>query len=254
MNRVARRALCVCAMVFLAASAGALTRKDIKNVDSGALTSELQKTAPGDGIHMAWWIPIEFWEDGDVSKGDQEELVRIMGKYSLLAVAQADISRFGTIAFYEREVIVKGMTIEFTDGKSAKLLKPLDEYPDELRMILKVMTPMLESALGNTGKNLNFFVLSDEGRGGRLISPYENSVLSRSPTSRASCSSPSGSRCRWMRCTCRACARMANPRTCHGRCAPGMAPGSRSDSALIRVIVVPFAQLFEFAGAHARIG
>jgi hypothetical protein len=169
--------------LVLSFDAQALTRKAIKDVDVTTMTSELQKTAPGDGIHMAWWIPTEFWEasvagDADMSDADKKALVGVMSKYSLMAVAQADVSRFGTIAFYERDIIVKGMKIELSDGGKSKQLHPIDEYPDELRMILKIMTPMLESALGNTGKNLNFFVLSDESKDGRLVSPYGNSKLS----------------------------------------------------------------------------
>jgi hypothetical protein len=167
----------------LAWDASALSRKAIKDVDINAMTAELQKTAPGEGIHMAWWIPTEFWEasvadDADMSDADKKALIEVMSKYSLLAVAQADVSRFGTIAFYDRSVIVEGMKIEFAEDGKSRSLEPIEDYPDELRMILKIMTPMLESALGNTGKNLNFFVLSDEVKGDRLISPYGSSVLS----------------------------------------------------------------------------
>jgi hypothetical protein len=181
MNRVASLALVFGA--FLAWDAQALTRKAIKDVDVSALTNELQKTAPGEGIHMAWWIPTEFWEasvagDTDMSQSDKDELVRVMSKYSLMAVAQADVTRFGTISFYDRTTIVDGMKIEVSDGRKTQVLQPIDDYPDELRMLLKIMTPMLESALGNTGKNLNFFVLSDESKEGRLVSPYGNQVLS----------------------------------------------------------------------------
>jgi hypothetical protein len=182
MNSVARLLLVV-GVLFVCDAHAALSRKPIKDVDVTALTGELQKTAPGDGIHMAWWIPTEFWEasvadDANMSQSDKDELVRVMSKYSLLAVAQADVSRFGTIQFYERSVIVNGMKIELKDGKKTRELQPIDDYPDELGMLLKIMTPMLESALGNTGKNLNFFVLSDESKEGRLISPYGSSILS----------------------------------------------------------------------------
>lgn len=175
--------LIVVAGLASAMPAQALSRKAIKDVDVTAMTNELQKTAAGDGIHMAWWIPTEFWEasvasDADMSEADKNALINVMSKYSLLAVAQADVSRFGTFAFYDRGFITEGMKIEFVDGARRKQLSPIEDYPDELRMILKIMTPMLESALGNTGKNLNFFVLSDEEKGERLLSPYGNATLS----------------------------------------------------------------------------
>lgn len=182
MNSVARLALVLC-VAFAGNAQAALAKKDIKDVDVTALTGELQKTAPGEGIHMAWWIPTEFWAasvagDADMSQSDKDELVRVMSKYSLLAIAQADVTRFGTISFYDRAITANSMKIELSDGKKSRVLTPIDDYPDELRMLLKIMTPMLESALGNTGKNLNFFVLSDESKDGRLISPYGNLTLS----------------------------------------------------------------------------
>ena len=40
------------------------------------------------------------------------------------------------------------------------------------RLLLKVLAPILEAALGNMGKNLNFYVLADKVKGDRLVSPY----------------------------------------------------------------------------------
>jgi hypothetical protein len=51
--------------------------------------------------------------------------------------------------------------------------------------MIKMMSPMLEASLGKMGKNLQFFVLDDEVGGKRLISPYDNSALRVSLTSKS---------------------------------------------------------------------
>jgi hypothetical protein len=54
---------------------------------------------------------------------------------------------------------------------------PLAEVPQKLVPLLKVLGPILSSAMGPMGQNMNFFVLDDHKKGGRLISPYEPGML-----------------------------------------------------------------------------
>jgi hypothetical protein len=174
--------LLVTFMGLMSLDALAVEPKDLKDVDIGAMTQETQVMANAEGIHLVWWIPPEYWEasllgDKDMSEADRKAFLAIMKQYSMLAVAQADLSRFGTVSFYDRDTITRGMSIEFSDGKTKKAIKPVERVPDELGLLLKVMTPMLESALGNTGKNLQFYVLDDQDKDGRVISPYLASTL-----------------------------------------------------------------------------
>ena len=60
-----------------------------------------------------------------MSESDREAFLTIMKKYSMLAIAQADLSRFGTVSFYDRDTITKGMTIELSDGKNKRAIKPV---------------------------------------------------------------------------------------------------------------------------------
>src|SRR5262245_42462882 len=76
------------------------------------------------------------------------------------------------------------MKIEVVSGKDRKAVKPIEKVADDLELLLKVLSPILEAALGPMGKNLNFFVLADQVKGDRLISPYGNNSLSVSLTSK----------------------------------------------------------------------
>jgi hypothetical protein len=88
------------------------------------------------------------------------------------------VTPFGSFQFYEREAISKGLKIELVNGKDRTTIQPLEKVPEELEVLLKVLSPILEAALGNMGKNLNFYVLSDRVKGDRLVSPYNNHTLS----------------------------------------------------------------------------
>jgi hypothetical protein len=107
----------------------------------------------------------------------------MMSKYSMLAIAQAEISPFGQFKFYDREKISQGLKIEFTDAKGKQVLQPLTETPEELQMLLKVMGPMLEGAMGNMGKNMSFFVLPRMCPNGKpahvtwVVCPWDGSKL-----------------------------------------------------------------------------
>jgi len=165
-------------------------RKKIADVNISALTTELQRNSNQDGVHLIWWIPREFWEVSLLQRPDLppsagEALLKMLGGYSMLAIAQGKISTLGEIEFYERDAIAKGAKLELFDGKTWTRIEPLDEIPDQLQTLIKVMSPMLEASLGKMGKNLQFFVLDDDIDGKRLISPYDNSALRVSLTNKS---------------------------------------------------------------------
>jgi hypothetical protein len=173
----------------LALDAHALEHKDIKDVEISDLTRETQKTIHADGVHLVWWIPPEYWAasikgDASIATEQRKALMDILEKYSMLAVVQAEVTPFGAFSFYERDMITKGLKIEIVNGKDRKTVTPLEKVPEDLELLLKVLSPILEAALGNMGKNLNFFVLADRVKGDRLLSPYGHDTLSVSLTSK----------------------------------------------------------------------
>ena len=173
----------------LSLDASAIEQKDLRDVDISELTRETQKTIHTEGVHLIWWIPPEYWEasiknDTSMTSEHRKALMDIMEKYSMLAVVQAEVTPFGSFSFYDRDAISKGLKIEVANGKDRKTVKPLEEVPEDLQLLLKVLAPILEAALGNMGKNLNFYVLSDKVKGDRLVSPYGHNTLSVSLTSK----------------------------------------------------------------------
>jgi hypothetical protein len=175
-------------LIFLAATLAlsldthSVEPKQMKDVNAAALTAETQKVSTVNGIHLAWWIPPEFWEASvsqrqDVPASSREAIVKSMRGYSMLAITQGESSPFGNITFYDRETIIKGAKIEVNAGKGWNTISPTEKVPEDLQQLIKVMSPMLEASLGKLGQNLQFFVLDDEVKGARLMSPYGHSSL-----------------------------------------------------------------------------
>jgi hypothetical protein len=166
----------------LCATAGAFEKKQPKDVDISAMTNETQRTSYAGGVHLAWWIPPEYWEaslsrDANVTDTARKQVLDTLRGYSMLAVVQAEVGALGNFTFYERDAVLKGLKLELSDGKDWASLVPLAEVPQKLAPLLKVLGPILSSAMGPMGQNMNFFVLDDQKKGGRLISPYEPGML-----------------------------------------------------------------------------
>jgi hypothetical protein len=175
-------------LVFLAASltlsldSQSVEPKQLKDVNSAALTAETQRVSNVNGIHLAWWIPPEFWEASvsqrpEIPASSRDAIIKTMRGYSMIAITQGESSPFGVITFYDRETIIKGAKIEVNAGKGWNAISPVEKVPEDLQQLIKVMSPMLESALGKLGQNLQFFVLDDEVKGERVLSPYEHTSL-----------------------------------------------------------------------------
>lgn len=167
----------------------AAERKSIAEVDTDAMTNETQLMPKGAGEdHMAltWWIPDEFWEavmtqDSTSSEADREETLGALSGVSLLAVVQADISAFGAFDFYSEQEIGEHLSVSFVSSGGESVLPPIVEINPDLKILLGVLTPILEGAMGNLGKNLHFFVLNDRKESSpRIVDPYEQGILSSS--------------------------------------------------------------------------
>jgi len=165
----------------------AAEKKPLKDVDTDAFTRDTQVTLKGAGdnhVALAWWIPNEFWEsilsrDATTSESDKKALLDAMSGVSLLAVVQADVSAFGAFKFYSKEEIEKNMTLSFSDteGKKQRLSPILTIGPD-LEVVLGVFKPILGAAMGNLGKNMHFYVLSDRSKSSpRLLDPYRKGQI-----------------------------------------------------------------------------
>lgn len=169
-------------VIAAAMQANAAEQKAMKDVDIAALTNETQKATNAEGVHLAWWIPPEFWaasmeREKDMPEKSRQQMLDILNRYSMLAVVQADVGPLGNFSYYDRATVTKGLKLELVSPKEISVLKPMDKVPEELDPLLKVMTPLLESAMGRLGENLNFFVYEDRKKGARVISPYAQGAI-----------------------------------------------------------------------------
>jgi hypothetical protein len=166
-------------LLLITGTAQAIDKKDLSEVDTQAIVKECQVLKSEIGVHLVWWIPVEFWEASlrqreDLAQKTIEEIVTTLRPYSMLAVVQADISALGAFTFYEKEKIGKNLKITHTgpDGKE-KELALLKNIPQDLELLYQQLKPVLAGAMGNLGMNFYFFTVADIVGEKRLLSPYE---------------------------------------------------------------------------------
>ncbi len=173
-------------ILYMAPVANAIKQLDMANIDTDKLAEEGQFVAPSDAefFDFLWWIPLEFWKatyaiDESISEADEEEILNSLQPYSLIAIAQADISNIGAFNFYSKRDILSYLEITYTDKNGNRFnLKPIDSIDPNLEVLLGVFTPILSAAMGNLGQNMHFFVLDDINHfGERIISPYKQGNL-----------------------------------------------------------------------------
>ncbi len=175
-------------LLSISLSSSAEVRKEMTEINTDAFTLDTQATAENAGDdHMAltWWIPNEFWmailsRDASLPEADKKAMLDALSGVSLLAVVQADISRFGAFTFYSKEYIENKMSISFVDAnKKEHRLYPLKDISPDLEIVLGVFKPILGAAMGNLGSNFHFYVLADKtGSSNRLLNPYNKGNLS----------------------------------------------------------------------------
>ncbi len=166
----------------------ATEKKNPKDIDIDALTTELQATLKGvDQNHFAlvWWMPYEYWDavftqDPSINETDKNDMLDVLKEVTLMAVVQADVSTFGAFKFYSIDEVKKRIRLSFSDQNSKKYdLELLEEIDPDLSIILSVFKPILSSAMGNLGQNMHFMVINDKTSDGhRIIDPYNSGIFS----------------------------------------------------------------------------
>ncbi len=177
----------LCALIVIAAMLFSLSvaaeRKSLKEVDADAFIADTQVAPKGTGdshLALVWWIPNEFWEsilsrDATTSEADKKAMLDAMEGVTLLVIVQADITQFGAMRFYSREEIERSMVLSFADGDDTRhALSLVREIDPDLEVILSIFRPILGSAMGNLGNNMQFYVLDNKTPSSEaLVSPYE---------------------------------------------------------------------------------
>ena len=174
------------AALFAALAASATfgaERKPLVEIDTDQFTEDTQSMAQGAGdehLALAWWIPNEFWgsileRDATTPQSDKDAMLEALAGVSLLAVTQADISRFGAFNFYDKEQVEEGMSVTFQDEEGAPQQVKLLRNPNpDLEIVLSIFKPILGNAMGQLGQNMYFYVLDDVSKSDfRILDPYE---------------------------------------------------------------------------------
>lgn len=180
-------ATAIATLIAMGGWVNAAQRLPMEKVDTDAFVDDTQvslKGAGDDHTAMAWWVPVEFWESvlsRDSGTGDEEkqEILEVLEGVTLLAVVQADISSLGGFKYYTKDEVKAGMAVAYTgaDGKTRKMV-PEEEVGKDLQMVLGMLKPVLEAAMGELGSNMHFYVLDDKGAAGRLVDPYAGGKVS----------------------------------------------------------------------------
>ena len=160
--------------------------KAFKDVDSDALTTETQLSAPcgSDEMNLVWVIPIEFWQvvfaqDPSITDAEADEVLNVLKGLVLVGVIQANISDLGAFDFYSEDEVKTGFRLIGVDqaGKRSPISE-VAKIPDDAKILLETMRPILTAAMGNMGRNLHFIVMEDSNAGGgRAIDPYSSGKL-----------------------------------------------------------------------------
>lgn len=180
-------ALYTTAFAALSSIAFGIEKLPIEAVSTDAITTDTQATPPNSGddhLALAWWIPVEFWEavfarDETTSEADKKALIDSMKGISLIAVVQADISKFGAFRFYSKKEIESKFDLTFTNEKGKrKKLKKITEIDPDLEIVLGAIKPILGAAMGNLGNNFHFYVIDDQNAdSSRTLDPYAKGTI-----------------------------------------------------------------------------
>lgn len=144
-----------------------------------ALTEETQLLSNNDDkMRIVWWIPNEFWltafEGEDSMSPEQvEQFIAIFDNYSVFAVADGDISDFGSVTYQSIEAVFNSIYV-FKDGKEHHPLTD-QEINADVRVVLGMLKPVLSNMLGNMGENIHFILFEGySGKNKRFIEPLED--------------------------------------------------------------------------------
>lgn len=148
-------------------------------VDLDALTNETQKSSPDpDEITLVWWIPNDFWtatfEAEKIPKSQIDEFMGLVAPYTIIVVVDGKIGREGKIVYRAESDVRRTIRIADLDGKEYLPL-PIDKYGPGVTAIVKVIRPMLVSAMGPLGANMNFFVFPAKGTSDKAIADPRSS-------------------------------------------------------------------------------
>lgn len=154
------------------------------SVDVTKLIKETQQTRNADGkLTIAWWIPVEFWEESfrnsdRLTEKQSAEFITTLRPYLLLAVMDGSMKPLGSIDYVSYDSIYNSLSFIDQSGNTHKPLTS-DEIDSEVNSLLTIMKPMLKNVMGSLGENFNFYVFKDiDKKNNRIADPLRKGAFS----------------------------------------------------------------------------
>ena len=157
-------------------------RKPLQAVVIDEFTRDTQALRTSDyAFVQAWWIPVEFWQAAlsQVNPALVQQSLDVLKPYSMVAVVQADVTALGGFVFYPRADLQQRLQLQWQPSQGEVVtLRPVSQPNSTLQNMVTQLSPLLSRAMGEMGRNLQFFVFEDvKADGARVTDPYSAGTL-----------------------------------------------------------------------------
>jgi TonB family protein len=145
-----------------------------EKLDSQALLRDTQNMLDSSGqLIMVWWIPEQIWQAASKQSstpgtGPAEDLLKVMRRYTLIAVLDGQTSPLGGITFKSEDLVRNSVTVRDARGASYTPFRN-DELELDMKIMLQAFKPKLTNLIGPVGQNLHFLVFPSQSKDGRPI-------------------------------------------------------------------------------------
>jgi hypothetical protein len=127
----------------------------------------------GGAIRVVLWMPWQYWEtamlqtsNGQPLPQDVSDMISSMKQYNIFGVIDARPTPYGLTYTPEKTITDSA---RLTIGDSLKL-RPVEEksLPEEVRLLLGMLRPMMKQMLGQMGQNLVLLVFENTNSNGKF--------------------------------------------------------------------------------------
>ena len=148
-----------------------------------ATQAQIEKSST-DGLALVWWIPYEFWavsfeKRKTIDDEQKEKLLNTLKSYNLIGVVEGDSTPFGSLNFSSKEKIGESLKVTAVDANGNELkLSSSKIVNKDIQILVQTITPILQSIMGDLGKNFHFYIFDGETSDGfRIMNPYEKGQI-----------------------------------------------------------------------------
>lgn len=149
--------------------------------DVDAVVEELFLTSPDpDAMTSAWWLPAEFFLLGeeDMTPQEEEELMEVLGRYTLVAVVDGEIGPFGGATFLPKEQLLESLNLFDANGTAYPPVSK-DAVDPDVEIFLMMLRPALTGMLGPMAENMAFALFpARTPEGVRIADPLSEGLFS----------------------------------------------------------------------------